>query len=270
MRYAFMSFSCPELTLDQMIELAGRLGYDALEPRLQAEHRHGITLESGAEARRTARDTAADAGVPFCCLAVSCRFADPKTSPVQVDQTMRCIDLAADIGAARLRVFGGPIGDGIGREQAVDLLVASLSKVADHAQQHGVTVCVETHDDWCDPSHLAAVMRTLSHPAIAVNWDIMHPVITAGWTMRDAYETLRPWIRHVHFHDGRPVTKADRPEFELVPIGQGAIDHLEALRCLKQMNYDGYLSGEWIGWEPCETHLPRELANIKQLEAQLG
>ncbi len=34
MKYAFMSFSCPELGLEEMLSLAGRYGYDAVEPRV--------------------------------------------------------------------------------------------------------------------------------------------------------------------------------------------------------------------------------------------
>jgi hypothetical protein len=30
--------------------------------------------------------------------------------------------------------------------------------------------------------------------------------------------------------------------------------------------YDGYLSGEWINWDPWQVHLPRELRALKQIE----
>jgi len=33
MKYAFMSFSCPELNLDQMLALARRFAYDGIEVR---------------------------------------------------------------------------------------------------------------------------------------------------------------------------------------------------------------------------------------------
>jgi hypothetical protein len=35
---------------------------------------------------------------------------------------------------------------------------------------------------------------------------------------------------------------------------------------LQAMPYTGYLSGEWINWEPYEMHLPRELAAMKAYE----
>ena len=263
MKYAFMTFSCPELNLDEALSAAKRYGYDGIEPRIVSGHRHGVELDADAAKRKEIKQKAADSGIALCCIATSCKYADPATSNANVGETLRCIDLAADVGSPRLRVFGGPIPEGVGREKATDLLVGSLRSVADHAGERGVTVCMETHDHWCDPAHLAEVMRQVDRPAIAVNWDIMHPVRVAGSTMDHAFETLKPWIRHIHFHDGAGGTGG-----ELQPCGEGIIDHQRAVELLLTLPYDGYLSGEWIGWEPYETHLPRELATMKRYEAE--
>lgn len=266
MKYAFMSFSTPQLSLDQMLAMAKRLGYAGLEPRAQAKHAHGIEFDATASQRKEAKQKAADSGVSLCCLALSCRYADPATVKQELDHTRQGIDLAADCGIPRLRVFGGKLGEGLSRAAAVELVASSLASVAEHARERGVVICLETHDDWCDPDDVTAVMRKVNHPNIAVNWDIMHPVRVAGKTMDEAYQTLAPWIRHVHFHDG---VMADG-KLMMVPIGQGAIDHRAALQLLVKHNYDGYMSGEWINWEPYETHLPREIAVMKQLEAGIS
>jgi sugar phosphate isomerase/epimerase len=123
---------------------------------------------------------------------------------------------------------------------------------------------VETHDHWCDPDDLAAVLRRVNHPAVAANWDIMHPVRAARKTIDQAFQTLQPWIRHLHVHDG------GIPEpCVLKPIGQGEIDHRRALELLLQSGYAGYISGEWIDWEPWATHLPRELVTLKRYEQEI-
>ncbi len=266
MKYAFMSFSCPQLSLDEMLALAKRYGYDGIEPRISAGHAHGIELDADATRRREARQKAIDSGIEICCIATSCRYADPATAREQVDETLRCIDLAADVGAPRIRVFGGAIPEGVSREEAIDLLAESLRAVAGHARERGVVVCLETHDDWCDPDHVAEVMRRVDHPAVAVNWDVMHPVRQAGRTVDQAFQILRPWIRHVHVHDGS--ARLDR--LELRPIGEGDIDIRRAMELLKAISYDGYLSGEWIDWEPYEVHLPRELATMRRYEDEIS
>jgi sugar phosphate isomerase/epimerase len=266
MKYAFMSFSAPDLRLDELLALARRLGYDGIEPRTASGHGHSIELDISMSARQTIRRQVADAGVALCCLAVSCRYADPAAVEREVEETQRYISLAADIGAPRLRVFGGKIAEGIDRATAIANVAAALREVADHAAERGVTVCMETHDDWCNPAHVAAVMAQVNHSFIAVNWDIMHPVRTAGYTMESAFVTLRPWIRHVHFHDGAN----RRGKIEYLPLGEGEFDNRRAVALLHSAGYNGYLSGEWINWEPAELHLPRELARVKQYEGEVS
>ncbi|MBN2308913.1 MAG: sugar phosphate isomerase/epimerase [Candidatus Hydrogenedentes bacterium] len=266
MKYAFMSFSCPELGLDEMLALANRFGYDAIEPRISSGHAHGIEFDASGDARRAAKEKAEAAGIALCCIATSCVYADPATNEEKVRDTHLAIDLAADVGSRRIRVFGGSFPEEVSRDEAMDRVVASLQAVADHAAERGVVVCMETHDAWCAPAHVAEVMRRVDRPAIAVNWDVMHPVRRGGATMDEAFEALRPWIRHVHFHDGTVAPD----ELHMAPIGEGAIDHKRAVELLASIGYADHLSGEWINWEPYETHLPRELATMKAYERDAG
>lgn len=68
----------------------------------------------------------------------------------------------------------------------------------------------------------------------------MHPVRAAGYAMAAAYEPIKPWIRHVHFHDGA----IESGKSVLKPIGKGTIDHATAVGLLLRAGYAGYLSGE--------------------------
>lgn len=265
MKYAFMTFSCPELTLDKVLATAKRFGYDGVEPRIASDHRHGIERTLSASERAQVRKTAAAAGIRLCCIATSHSFADPANSAKEIEGAVASVRLAADVGAPCVRVFGGQLPSGVSREQAIDLLVKSLSRIARETASLNVTVCLETHDHWCDPAHVVEVMKRVNHPRIAVNWDLLHPVRTASKTVEEAFSQLKPWIQHVHFHDGIVPSPG---KFTYVPMGTGIVDHRAALRLLKAARYAGYLSGEWIGWEPWETHLPRELAMMKKYEQE--
>jgi len=261
MKYAFMTFSCPELNMSQVLATAKKYGYDGIEPRIDAKHNHGVEVTASSDKRSEIKQQAIDSGIAMACVATSCVYANSDTAKQNVDYTFKCIDLAADIGSLRIRVFGGQLGKGLSRESAIDLVARSLRSVADYASQRGVTVCMETHDDWCNPAHVAEVMKIVNHPAIAVNWDIMHPVRANLATMDQAFETLKPWIRHLHIHDAEPGTA------NLLPIGKGGYDHKRAIELLLTIPYDGYISGEWIGWsDPYDVHLPRELQTLKGYE----
>ena len=263
MKYSFMSFSCPELRLDEMLSLAKRSGYDGIEPRIVSGHKHGVEVDTDAATRSEIKCKAAESGMAIACVATSCRYADPATTQQSIDDTLRCIALAADVGAPRIRVFGGRIAEGVSREKAIEVVAESLRAVADYASERDVIVCMETHDDWCDPKHVAEVMKRVDHPAIAVNWDIMHPVRGGFATIDESFETLKPWIKHLHVHDG------SRDTGKLVPIGEGFVDHRRAVELLLSISYDSYISGEWINWEdPYEVHLPREVATLRRYEQE--
>jgi len=264
MKFSFMTFSTPQLSLADVLDVAKRYGYDGIEPRLDAGHAHGIEVTATASARTAIRDEAARAGVELACLATSLRYADPAQKEDMIIQTHERIDLAADVGAPVIRVFGGKLGQGLSRDQAIGLLVECFNAVADHAAERGIALCMETHDDWCNPVYVASVVGRVNHPAIRVNWDILHPVRTDFATIDESFESLKPWIQHLHIHDA-----AGKPNGKLVPIGQGIIDHRRVLELLLSIDFEGFASGEWINWEPWEEHLPREIATLRSYAAEL-
>ncbi len=264
MKYAFMTFSTPELDLDAVLALAAELGYDGVEPRLDAGHAHGVEVAADAAERQRIADAFRRGGVAPACLATSCRLASPDETERMIADAHERIDLAGDVGAGCLRVFGGQIGED-SREAAIDRMTASMSALADHAGERGVRLAFETHDAWCDPRHVAEVLERVNHPAVGANWDILHPLRHGLATIDESFELLKPWIAHLHIHDGRAVD--DR--LEMLPIGTGDVDHRRTIELLKTIDFDGFLSGEWINWEPHETHLPREIDTLRKLEARI-
>lgn len=266
MRYAFMSFSLPEADLATLVKAAADYGYDGIEPRIDSGHKHGVETSTSAQERRRIKGVFDDAGVAVACIAAGCTFSDAAQAAEQQAKARAAIDLAADLGSDRVRVFGGKLPDGVSREDGTAAVSASLTALAPYAADHGVIIALETHDAWTVPEHVAEVMRRVDHPAIGVNWDLMHPPRTGNSTMEDSYQVLRQWIRHVHMHDAT----SDPSILDFKPMGEGEFDHRIVLRLLREDDYTGYLSGEWIGWEPGEVHLPREIKVLREYEAALG
>lgn len=133
MKYAFMTFSTPDQPLDAVLAMASRYGYDGIELRIGSNHAHGIELTSTAEQRAAARQQAAASGVAICCIATGARFADPAAAAESVAAAAAAIDLAADVGAGVIRVFGGQIPAGVTRQQAAASITASLRALAPKA-----------------------------------------------------------------------------------------------------------------------------------------
>ncbi|WP_168120462.1 sugar phosphate isomerase/epimerase family protein [Paenibacillus sp. HB172176] len=262
MKYAFVSFSCPHADLSAIIAMAGEYGYAGIEIRSGAKHGHGIELGLAPEAVASIRAKLSSSSVDLHCLSVSCHYSNPDTLETNMEESKAYIRLAGELGAPLLRVFCGIIPKGLDRLAAREQIGKALSELAPLAEAAGVTLAVETHDDWSDPEEMAAIMKIADHPAVGVVWDIMHTLRTGNTAMDEAYRILKPWLCHVHFHDGL----LDRDKLTFLPVGEGEIDHRSVVSILMEEGYEGFLSGEWLDWEAPDIHLPREIATMRRYE----
>jgi len=262
MKFSFMSFSCPDATLGEMLEMAKRYGYDGIEPRAQAGHRHGVELEASAEQRREIRKIFADSGVECACIATSiqCCKVDAAKRSEQIDLTRRFIDLAADVGCRRLRIFGGKPDADIPMADAIRYAGEALMQMREAAEQTGVAVCMETHDHFMRADDCAAAVRMAASAAVRVNWDIMHPY-TKGMTIEEAFAQVKDLVGHCHIHDG---TYDEKRNPTLALMGKGEIPYRTAVRLLNSIDYDGYLSGEYIKAWPPEVVLPHDIRVLRE------
>ncbi len=263
MKLSFMSFVAPDWSLNELLTAAIRYGYDGIEPRAEAGHKHGIELDTTKKQRKEIAARFRDCEVELCCIATSRTYAlpDDKLSE-SIDLTLRYIDLAHDCGCDKLRVFGGMPPAGMSSADAKKRVAEGLAACCEHAASAGVFLCLETHDAFCNTQDVVEVLRAVNHPNAAANWDIMHPY-RAGQSMQQAFEDLQPYIKHCHFHDG--VWPSEAPDkLELTPVGEGLIPHDEAIQLLATMNYEGYLSGEWIAAFEPEVILPHDVQVMRR------
>jgi len=266
MKYAFMSSSAPEASLDQLLAMADDWGYAGIEPRIEWGHGHGVEPTASAAERDAIRSTVDGSSVELCCVATGCTLAEPSTAKAEREKAALCIDLAADVGCGGLRVFGGNFDNSVDRAAAAATLVESLKSLADQAAARGVTLLLETHDAWTNPEAVADVVERVGRDTVGVLWDVLHPMRVDGWSIEAAFQALKPWVRHVHIHDA--TLARDRLDFR--PIGEGEIDHKRIVELLHGDGFDGFLSGEWINWQPPAEHLPREVRTLRRYEAELG
>jgi len=264
MYLSFMTFVCPEYELDKALATAIRYGYEAIEPRAQSGHKHGIEVSTTKKERARIKAQFADTGIKMCCLATSCRYAlaDDRDRQQMIDVTRQHIELAADCGAPTIRVFGGPTPEGMDFADAKEYVSESLAAVTDFAKDCGVYVCLETHDAYCRAADAAEVVSRVSHPNIAINWDMMH-CIRSGETMAEAFSHVRNYVKHTHIHDGTwPVDNPGNVTITL--MGEGMVPHDEAVKLLTSIDYQGALSGEWIAAFEPEEILPHDAARLRK------
>lgn len=194
--------------LPKIVEMARQGGYAGLEFRAEAGHRHGVELEAGPEQRREIRDRVQDAYLEVACIGLSSRFDTPDAGRRRevVERTKRYVELAAEVGCGRLRVFGndmpkeGPGGDTPpDRETVLRYVGDALRELAEHAAPHKVDVLLEMHGQFNYWYFARSAVEHAGHEGVGLvyNSDVRDLV---GGSVAPTYERVRHLIRHVHMH----------------------------------------------------------------------
>jgi sugar phosphate isomerase/epimerase len=239
-----MTSVCPDWDLPTIVEGMLRHGYVGLEPRVGWGHRAGLETDLSPAARAEARRRLEDAGLAVCCVASGARFAAtaPAERRASLAETRRCIELAADLGCPLVRTFGGPRSEPWQLHHYVEHVVEGYREVLPEASAAGVTLLLETHDDWSASAPVRAVVERVGHERCAVLWDLLHPMRVME-RPEVTFQNLSALTRHLHVHDydygpdGRSRAAA---------LGEGLYDHEPPLRLLADAGFSGYASVEII------------------------
>ncbi|MBT4138588.1 MAG: sugar phosphate isomerase/epimerase [Candidatus Latescibacteria bacterium] len=243
-RLATMTSVCPDWGVGEIIDGMKRHGFEGLEPRAGWGHAAGIELDMAPADRDAVRAKFEDADLRICCVATGARFATEDADALNghIDEANAAIDLAADLGAGVIRTFGGARGKGE-VYWMVHRTAEAYKRVMDHAAERGVTVLLETHDEWCVSAQVRAVVEKVNHPNLAVLWDMMHTQRFMEKT-EETMQTIGHLAKHLHAHDGRYDEENGR--ITTVGLGEGVIDHATPLGLLNDAGFDGYFSVEVI------------------------
>jgi len=260
MKISFMTFACPAYTFDQVVALAQRHGYDGIEFRCDSDHKHGVMVESSKAQRAESRRKLGDAGLEACCLATSLQFVKNEAA----EQALARIELAVDMGWPGLRVFCGPLPEGVSIDEAILRVARNLRRVAESALHAGVRLWLETHDSVSKGIHAGRIVRLVNHPAVGINWDNMHPYRN-GESLKTTWEAIGPFVQHTHFHD----SLASPDQVVIKPFGEGELPIQRMYDLLRSSGYEGYFSGEWfetqMGADP-DASLQAFREGLQQLE----
>jgi sugar phosphate isomerase/epimerase len=304
-RTCFSTLSCPDWSFQDLIRNGSAFGFDGVEIRLLQRETDLLSLpifqSNQLEARRR---ELADAAFQICGLSSSVQLqpAEPLERERQLETGRRYLELAAELGASFVRVFGDvlqptengsvPVDDVSPeqRSQTVSLVAEGLNQLGELARPLGVEVLIETHGDFSNTFVMQESMRQVSSPAAGVLWDTHHPWRFFGEDLAASYERLRPWIRHTHWKDS-----VTRPQQMSVDAGEsesaaskahnlmsghrhadyvlfrgGEFPAQECMRLLKSNGYSGWHCYEWEKmWhpelEPPELALPLFPPKIREL-----
>jgi sugar phosphate isomerase/epimerase len=250
MKLAFSTLGCPGWELREIIAGARNWGYDGVELRAVGGSLDLLGRPEFAPAQlESTRKYFDDEGLEICCVDTSCVFhsTDASERANQVRIALAHANLAAKLGAPLIRVFPDKIQTGSQRKETRDWIVASLREIAERMPD-GVDVALETHGDFARAEAATEIATFANHPKVKLVWDVANSV-AAGDTIESAARTVRPFLRHIHLRDAKPVATSEH--WLPVLAGTGRVSFARALAAIKELNYDGFVSFEWEKyWHP--------------------
>ena len=248
--------------------LVERAGFDGIELRTFGAASRSFACDPALTAEEKIRAIIDGAGIDCSSLATGIAFDAPIWPPVvgramsdqegSVREAKRAIDLAAQIEAPLVRVFGFHTHGRESMKQAIKRIGGRLRLACDHARNTGVRLVVENGGSFERAEALAELIARVNSPLLGASYDgaVGH---VAGDDPAEAVATLgdRLWLGRVKdMLDGRPVQ-----------LGDGDRDPEGFVRALAGAGFAGTVVFDWdAAWfenlTPAEEILPRGLERL--------
>lgn len=272
----FSTLACPHWSWQKILQSGVRFGYQGVEIRLLQGQTDLLSLPLfHPDLLPHRREELQQANFKVAGLGSSVRFdyTDPENLREQIQTGYRYIELAHELRASFVRVFGDvfSIGnDAPSRERILTQIVDGLTALGQHAGPRGVQVLMETHGDFAQSHWMRTVMERVKLPSVGILWDTHHPWRFFDEDVSDSFSQMLPWIRHTHWKDSiateQPVIKnaassnaaeqahalmSGHKPANYVLFGDGEFPARVALEQLKSNGYSNWLSLEWEkAWHP--------------------
>jgi sugar phosphate isomerase/epimerase len=248
MQFALIHYNAPGATLEAFLDYAAGCGFDAVE--LQCADVWDETDErADPEARAVEVRALAEArGVAICAFAASNDFLtlDPHERNVQVARMERICNLGKLLGTNVIRTEGGWQTDKVPEDKWADALAACLRRCVPFLEEMDVYLALDNHGKVTNDAQLQLlVLGMTGSKYVGTTLDTMN-YRWMGWSIERCnrfYELSSLRALHLHLKDGN----GSLGNYKGAVLGDGEVDLVYAIKCLKRAGYGGVWCIEYEG-----------------------
>ncbi len=242
MKLAFSTLGCPNFGWTDIYSMAKDLGFKGIEMRglgddifsLKAKPFCPENIDKTVEHLKNRH-------LEIPCLSSGCALKYAEKAEENIAELKEYIDLANKLGTPYIRILGdehaAPDGE-VNDQVVIDVLNCLIS----YAEAKNVTLLVETNGVYADTNRLRNLLNSIPSDNIGALWDIHHPYRFMGEAPETTLQNLGAYIKHVHTKDS--IMEGDKVVYKL--MGEGDLPIPAVIRSLRSINYEGYLSLEWV------------------------
>ena len=242
MKIAFSTLGCPDFDWPDIYSMAKDLGFDGIEIRglgkdIFAVRARPFTEEELPNTIKKLKELRLE--IP--CLSSGCCLKFAEKAEQNHNEIVQYIELAHKLGTPYVRVLadlepqpGGEVDD--------EAVLAALRRLIPIAEGKGVTLLIETNGVYTDTKRLSELLANAASDAVGALWDVHHPYRFTGETADTTVKNLGAYIKYVHVKDS--VMQDGKVSYMM--MGEGDLPFNEFMMALRSVNYDGYISLEWV------------------------
>jgi len=270
MKLAFSTNAFRHFSLTDAIRIVADAGYQGVE--IMADVPHAFPLHLSPADILDIRRTLDRCGMEISNINAFMHHADGDTyhpswienDPVlrakRVDYTLRCIDLAAELGARNLSTEpGGPLQD-LTREEGLRLFREGLGQIEERARARNILVLIEPEPGLLieNSEQFLDLFHNLDPAVFGLNFDIGH-FFCVGEDPAARVKELQAAAHHFHLED----IAASREHHHLM-LGEGAIDIPLVLDTIQGTGFEGFVTVELYTYEDQPIEATRKAMNYLQ------
>jgi sugar phosphate isomerase/epimerase len=271
--YSYWHLRGPKVTIESVIAKAASLGLggvDILHRQMDLPEREPLTAEHRAYLQKLKR-LAFTHGVDLINLSTHQNFvnADPAVRQAEVEHTIKCIEIAYELGIPCIRLNSGrwntlgsfdalmkargiePLPAGHTEDEGFKWCIDCTEKLLAKAAECGVILALENH--WGlsrTPEGQLRIIDAIKSPWLAALMD-------TGNFMEDPYDKLAKIAPATAFVQAK--TYYGGGEWYTLDL-----DYHRIAKILADANYGGYVALEYEGKEPADTAVPKSLAVLRE------
>lgn len=242
MKYAFSTLGCPEWPWQEILSTAKDLGFNGIELRGLGNEIYAPKIKLFSEEHmESTQSSLKRLGLEIPCITSASYLFDERNFDEAIKEGKDYIDLAASLRSPYIRVLGDKNpepGDYVDDE----LVRKGLKILGAYATGKNVTVLIESNGVYGDSNRLLHLVASIENPSVGVLWDIHHPYRFYGEAVSQTYANLKHYIKYVHVKD----SVNDNGKIKYKMMGYGDVPVHEVINLLKNNNYTGYVSLEWV------------------------
>ena len=242
MKLAFSTLGCPDFDWADIYSMAKDFGFSGIEMRGLGDDIFSINARPFQEENLPKTlELLRQKHLEICCLSSGCalKFAEKKQETLE--ELRRYIQLAAKLHTPYIRVLGDLTAAPDG-EVDDELVLSSLRELMPCAEESNVTLLVETNGVYANTARLRELLNQIESDNIGALWDLHHPYRYAGESPETTVQNLGAYIKYTHVKDS--VVEDGKTVYKI--MGEGDLPMDAMMRALRSINYEGYISLEWL------------------------